>query len=52
MSVTVFERSGPDDIWRAATLTRDDSLTMPEIGVEIPVSEFYEAMSFVDDASD
>jgi Uma2 family endonuclease len=52
VGLTVFERSGPDEIWRATTLTRDDSLNMPEIGIEVPVSEFYEAMSFVDDASD
>jgi Uma2 family endonuclease len=44
--LTVFERSGPDEIWRAATLTKDDSLDMPEIGIEIPVAEFYETIAF------
>jgi hypothetical protein len=33
-------------------LTGDDILHMPEIGIEIPVSEFYESMSFAEEASE
>ena len=49
IGLTVFERSGPDEMWRAAALTKDDILRMPEIGIEIPVAEFYEGMAFPDD---
>jgi Uma2 family endonuclease len=50
--LTVFERSGADDVWRATTLTRDDVLHMPEIGIEIPIGEFYENMTFADETTD
>ena len=32
--------------WRASTLTKGDILHMPEIGIEIPVTEFYEEITF------
>lgn len=48
IGMTVFERDRADDPWRASTLTSDDVLRMPEIGVEIPVSEIYEGLSFPD----
>lgn len=44
--LTVFERDRADEPWRALTLTNDDTLRMPEIGIEIPVAEFYEDISF------
>jgi len=47
--VTVYERAAVDEPWRATTLTGDDSLGMPEIGVEIPVTEFYEDITFADE---
>jgi Uma2 family endonuclease len=46
IGLTVFERSIPDEPWRATTLTKDDILRMPEIGIEIPVAEFYEDLTF------
>jgi Uma2 family endonuclease len=42
IGATVFERAPGEEVWRATTLTAGDSLRMPEIGIEIPVSEFYE----------
>ena len=39
--LTVMEREGPDEVWRVATLTSDDILRLPEIGIEIPVAESY-----------
>jgi len=42
MGVTVLARDGADDPWTATTLTADETLQMPEIGIEIPVFEFYE----------
>jgi hypothetical protein len=40
--LTVLERQGAEETWRVTTLTNDDTLRMPEIGIEIPVVEFYE----------
>jgi Putative restriction endonuclease len=40
----VLSRVGPDDPWTAATLTADDTLHLPEIGIEIPVSAFYDGV--------
>lgn len=36
---TMFERVGDD--WVGHVLTADAILTMPEIGIEVPISEFY-----------
>lgn len=44
MGLTVFARNGADDPWTATTLTADETLQMPEIGIEIPVAEFYEGI--------
>lgn len=46
IGLTVMERSGPDEAWRAAALTQGDILRMPEIGVEVPVAAFYEDVVF------
>jgi Uma2 family endonuclease len=46
VGLTLLERSNPEDAWRASTLTKDDILHMPEIGIDIPVAEFYEDVSF------
>jgi Uma2 family endonuclease len=40
--LTVFERAGGNDAWTATTLIEGDVLRLPEIGIEIPVAEFYE----------
>jgi Uma2 family endonuclease len=42
MGMTVFSRDGATSPWTANTLTAGDNLEMAEIGIEIPVSEFYE----------
>jgi Uma2 family endonuclease len=49
VGLTVMERDGPHEVWRVTTLTNDDILRMPEIGVEIPVSELYAGVSFPED---
>jgi Uma2 family endonuclease len=41
---TVFERSGGD--WVGHVLADDATLTMPEIGIELSVAEFYEGIDF------
>jgi Uma2 family endonuclease len=42
IGLTVCERDTPEEPWRTTTLTNGDILRMPDIGIEIPVSEFYE----------
>ena len=46
VALTVMERTEPTETWRTIVLTGDDILRMPEIGVEIPVFEFYEDIAF------
>jgi Uma2 family endonuclease len=36
------------DGWRAVILKDDDSLEMPEIGLAVPLAEFYEGLTFED----
>jgi hypothetical protein len=48
----VLHRQNPDDAWTAAALTIDDTLSLPEIGIEIPVSEFYEDVDFIDSVAE
>jgi len=48
VGLTVLERHGADESWRAAALAEDDILRMPEISAEIPVAEFYESVDFPD----
>lgn len=42
-----FAREG--DRWVGTLLTRDATLSMPEIGIEVPVVEFYEGLTFASD---
>jgi Uma2 family endonuclease len=42
IGLTVFARSTGNEDWRAIALTAEDTLQIPEIGIEIPVAEFYE----------
>jgi Uma2 family endonuclease len=46
IGLTVFEREGPDEAWRTTDLTNGDTLRMPEIGIEIPVADIYEGITF------
>ncbi len=46
IGLTVLARANADENWTATVLTAEDTLRMPEIGVEIPVSEFYESVEF------
>ena len=52
VGMTVLEREGPDEAWRNTVLTSDDILRMPEIGIEIPVAEIYEDITFSEDEDD
>jgi Uma2 family endonuclease len=46
----VLYRQRGGDAWTALTLTGEDTLNLPEIGVELPVTEFYENVDFGDAA--
>jgi Uma2 family endonuclease len=49
-ALTVFERQNAETPWIATTLTGDDVLRMPELAIEIPVSEFYVDTDFSSDS--
>ena len=42
----VLHRQQGDAAFTALTLTSEDILTLPEIGVQVPVAEFYEDVDF------
>ena len=42
--MTVHARIGGSDPWTATALVGGDVLSMPEIGVDVPVAEFYDGM--------
>lgn len=48
IGLTVMERSGPDQNWQITVLIHDDTLRMPEIGIDIPVIEIYADIDFSD----
>jgi Uma2 family endonuclease len=46
IGLTVLERRTGDEKWTVTTLMADDTLLLPEIGIEIPVAELYEGVDF------
>jgi Uma2 family endonuclease len=44
IAAAVFARKGED--WIATALTEENTLAMPEIGIEVPVAEFYTGLDF------
>jgi len=44
--LTVFARGAADADWVAIPLAAEDTLPMPEIGIEVPVAEFYQDVEF------
>ncbi len=44
VGLTVFARQREDQDWTARALTIEDILQLPEVGIEIPVAEFYESV--------
>ena len=47
VGLAVHARARGEDAWTATALTEGDVLQMPEIGIEVPVVEFYEETDFV-----
>ncbi len=50
IAATVFERRG--ETWTAFAITEEDTLHMPEIGIEVPLAELYESLEFATTESD
>ena len=46
IGLTVFSRDDGDQDWTAIALTADDTLDLPELNTEIPVSELYQDIEF------
>jgi len=44
IAATVFERWG--DVWTAFAITEEDTLRMPEIGIEVLLAELFETLAF------
>jgi Uma2 family endonuclease len=51
IGLTVLERQSGDEVWRATSLTGDETLRMPEIGIEIPVAALYEDVDLTRDSA-
>ena len=51
LGLTVFERADGVHAWTASSLVEGDVLRLPEIGIEVPVDEFYERVEFRADAA-
>jgi Uma2 family endonuclease len=50
VGLTVLQRRGEAETWRAGTLLNlRDVLDIPEIGIQIPVSELYDGVAFDDE---
>jgi len=46
IGLVVHERANGCEAWRTTALTEDDTLRIPEVGIEIPVREFYADADF------
>jgi Uma2 family endonuclease len=42
IGITVHARATGDDPWTTTALTAGDVLSMPDLGIDVPVTEFYE----------
>ena len=46
IGMMVFSRTGTET-WNAISLKEDDVLEIPELGIEVPIVEFYRRLNFV-----
>ena len=46
IGLVVHERANAGEAWRTTALTEDDTLRIPEVGIEIPVCKFYADVDF------
>ncbi len=43
----ILERRNGDQKWTVTRSMADDTVPLPEIGIEIPIAEFYEGVEFL-----
>ncbi len=48
IGLLVLHRQRGEDAWTTLPVTGDDTLSLPEVGVEVPVAEIYEDVDFDD----
>ncbi len=46
IGLQVFARPDADADWTATALAEGDTLTLPELGIDVPVAEFYQDVAF------
>jgi Uma2 family endonuclease len=46
IGLTVMARAAPHQPWQTTVLTEEETLRLPEIGIEVPVREIYEGIAF------
>lgn len=44
--LTIYERQAAEQNWTGTTTTAEDSIRLPELGIEIPVADLYEGVDF------
>ena len=53
VGLSVYERTSANEVWRASALTgTQDVLRIDEVGIEVPVAEIYEGLTFPEPESD
>lgn len=50
VGLTVLSRAGPEEGWMATALAHGDVLCLPEVGIEVPVSEIYAGVTLLAEA--
>lgn len=48
IGLLTLHRQRASDAWTALTLTGGDTLEMPELGISVPVAEFYQDVDLAD----
>ena len=48
IGLQVFARPDAEADWTATALTEGDTLALPELGIEVPVAEFYQDVAFAE----
>ncbi len=48
-AVCVFEKNGDGSAWEASALVAGETLDLPEIGIQVPVSDFYTDVDLPDE---
>ena len=52
IGLTVHARDDGDDVWTTRSLSQGDTLSIPEVGIEVPVDEIYEDVDITPTATE